>query len=145
MLNKIKALLIKYRELIVYVIFGGLTTVVDFVVYWLLTRLASMDEVPANIIGIAAAIIFAFIVNKRYVFADKTSDFLGILKLFVSFASMRVLSGFFQTFALWLFSTKLRLYDMAVKVVAAVVVVILNYIFSKLVIFKKPRDKGGKA
>lgn len=141
MIEKIKALFIKYRELITYVIFGGLTTLVDFGVYWIFTRPLPIGKIPAQIAGVAAAIIFAFIVNKRYIFLDKKSGFKAVALQFVSFASMRVLSGAFQTFCLWLFSEKLGLYDMAVKVAVAVVVVILNYIFSKLLIFKESPRK----
>lgn len=137
MINKIKALAVKYRELILYIFFGGMTTVVDFVVFWIFTRPIQLEKVPAQIISIAAAIVFAYIVNKKFVFSDKSSSFSGALKQFISFASMRVLSGAFQTFALWLFSDILKLYDMAVKLAAAVIVVILNYIFSKLIIFRK--------
>lgn len=139
---KIRELLTKYRELIVYVICGALTTAVDFSVYLVLTRIFSLGKVPANITGTVAAIIFAFFVNKWLVFLDKKSDLITVVRQFVSFASMRVLSMAFQTFCLWLFAERLGIYDMAIKLVTSVVVVILNYIFSKLMIFKnKNKEK----
>lgn len=137
MTDFIKKYWTKYRELIVYVICGALTTAVDFGVYAVLTRMTDCGEVPAQIASTAAAIVFAFIVNKWIVFRNSDSGGKTLLAQFVSFASMRVVSGAFQTFVLWLFSVKLGLYDMAVKFFAAVIVVILNYAFSKLVIFKK--------
>ena len=136
-MNKLKALFLRYKELILYVFFGGMTTVVDFVVYWLFTRLIPIGTVPAQVVSIAAAIVFAYFVNKIFVFADKSATFGQAIRQFISFASMRVISGVFQTAAMWLFVDVLKLYDMAVKLVVAVVVVILNYIFSKLIIFRK--------
>ena len=136
-MNKGKSLFLRYKELILYVFFGGMTTVVDFVVYWLFTRLIPIGTVPAQILSIAAAIVFAYVVNKVFVFADKCSSTGAVIRQFISFASMRVISGVFQTAAMWLFVDVLTFYDMAVKLIVAVVVVILNYIFSKLIIFRK--------
>ena len=127
----------KYRELILYVVCGGLTTAVDFGLYWFLTRPVDVGEVPAQCAGVAAAIVFAYIVNKRWVFLDGQRGLCKIAAQFASFASMRLISGAFQVFCVWLFVEKLGLYDMAVKAVAAVVVVLANYVFSKLIIFKK--------
>ncbi len=135
--NTIRRLCTKYRELIIYGIFGVLTTGVDFGVYWLLTRLAEVDTLPAQIAAITAAIIFAFITNKKWVFKDKRVGLREIASQFASFASMRVLSGAFQTFCVWLFCDIMGLYDMAVKAVVAIVVILANYVFSKLIIFKK--------
>ena len=136
-MEKIKSLLRKYKELILYVFFGGMTTLVDFVVYWIFTRLVPIGTVPAQVVSIADAIVFAYFVNKIFVFEDKCSSAGEAIRQFLSFASMRVLSGVFQTAALWLFADVLSFYDMAVKLIVAVVVVILNYIFSKLIIFRK--------
>ncbi len=137
MIEKIKGLLVKYRELIVYGIFGVLTTAVDFGVYWVLERVFDASTVVAQGAGVIAAIIFAFVVNKWFVFGDKRKGALEIIKQFASFASMRLISGAFQTVCMWMFVDRLGFYDMAVKAVVAVVVVILNYIFSKLLIFQK--------
>ncbi len=141
-MNKIKALLQKYREQIVYLIFGALTTLVDFGVYWLMERVLHLGTVPSQAIGVAAAILFAYAVNKIWVFRDKATGLRAWMQ-FLSFVSMRLVSGAFQTAAVWLFVDILHLYDLAVKLVVAVAVVILNYIFSKLIIFrKKGTDKN---
>jgi len=137
MIEKIKGLLAKYRELIVYGIFGVLTTAVDFGIYWIFQRKFGFGETAAKAVSVVAAILFAFVVNKLFVFEDKRNGFRDIMTQLVSFASMRLITGAFQTGCIWLFAEKLGFYDMAVNVVSAVVVVILNYIFSKLLIFKK--------
>ncbi len=139
MIKKCIELCKKYRELIIYAICGGATTLVDFAVYFVLTRFCGMEnrETLAQTISVIAAIFFAFVVNKWFVFLDKRVDVKTLLSQFLSFASMRAVSGVIQIGAFWLFSDVLGLYDMAVKLAAAIIVVILNYIFSKLIIFKK--------
>ncbi len=141
MIDKIKVQYKKYRELIVYVFFGGLTTFVDFGVYMLLTDILFLDIVIANSIAWAAAVLFAFAVNKTIVFNDKRGALKIVLAQFVSFAGMRAVSGGLSTFFLWFFSELYGFNDLAVKAFIAATVIILNYIFSKLFIFKKTKSK----
>lgn len=141
MIDKIKALYKKYRELIVYVFFGGLTTLVDFGAYILLTDILFLDIVTANIIAWAAAVLFAFAVNKTIVFNDKRGSLVIVLSQFVSFTGMRALSGGLSTFFLWLFAELYGFDDLIVKGFIAAAVIILNYIFSKLFIFKNTKSK----
>jgi putative flippase GtrA len=141
MIDKVKALYKKYRELIVYVFFGGLTTLVDFGVYMLLTDILFLDIVVANIIAWVAAVLFAFAVNKTIVFADKRGTFRVVLSQFVSFTGMRAVSGGLSTFFLWLFAELYGFNDLIVKAFVAIAVIILNYIFSKLFIFKNAKSK----
>ncbi|MDD4773043.1 MAG: GtrA family protein [Eubacteriales bacterium] len=136
MTDKIKAIYIKYRELIAYVFCGGLTTLMDFGVYMLLTDYLFLDVVPSNIIAWAAAVLFAFTVNKIFVFEDRCAAPMIILTQFISFASMRAASGGFSTFVLWLFTERYGFNDICIKALTSIAVIILNYIFSKLIIFK---------
>lgn len=137
MIDEIKVLYQKYRELIVYVFFGGLTTLVDFGVYALMTRVLFLDIVPANIIAWAVAVIFAYATNKTIVFGDRRNSFKTVTAQFVSFTGMRAASGGLSTLLLWMFAGLYGFNDMIVKAAVAVLVIILNYIFSKLFIFKK--------
>lgn len=136
-MEKMMALYKKYREMIVYVFFGGLTTLVDFGVYLLLTDIFYTDVVASNIIAWAAAVIFAFVVNKVIVFDDRRRTFFIVISQFASFAGMRAASGGLSTFILWFFTEIYGFNDVAVKAMTAVAVIVLNYIFSKLFIFKK--------
>ena len=141
MIHKVKVLYKKYRELIVYVFFGGLTTLVDYGVYMLLTDILFLDIVTANIIAWAAAVLFAFAVNKSIVFSDKRGSLKIILTQFVSFTGIRAVSGGLSTFLLWLFAELYGFNDLIVKAFIAAAVIILNYIFSKLFIFKNAKSK----
>ncbi len=152
-MNKIKELIVKYKELIVYVIFGGLTTVVNLVVFaafgWILG-----DEryLISNAIAWFAAVVFAYITNKIWVFESKSWEAKVLLKEIPSFFAARVFSFFLEEAGLYLFVDLLSFNEISLglfgfeiggeliaKVILAVVVVIVNYVFSKLVIFKKKK------
>ena len=152
-MKKIKELILKYKELIVYVIFGGLTTVVNLVVFTL-SGMALGDEryLVSNVIAWFAAVIFAYITNKLWVFESKSWSIKVLLKEIPSFFAARVLSFLIEEFGLYVFvdflsfneiSLKILSFEIGgeliAKVILAVIVVILNYVFSKLVIFKKKK------
>lgn len=152
-MKKIKELILKYKELIVYVIFGGLTTVVNLVVFTL-CGFALGDEryLVSNVIAWLAAVIFAYITNKLWVFESKSWSVRVLVKEIPSFFAARVFSFLLEEFGLYVFVDLLSFKDISLKIftleiggeliakaILAVVVVILNYIFSKLVIFKKKK------
>ena len=152
-MKKIKELILKYKELIVYVIFGGLTTVVNLVVFTL-SGMALGDEryLVSNVIAWFAAVIFAYITNKLWVFESKSWSIKVLLKEIPSFFAARVLSFLIEEFGLYVFVDLLSFNEISLKILSfeiggeliakailAVIVVILNYVFSKLVIFKKKK------
>jgi len=140
MIEKIKELYAKHKEIIVYVIFGVLTTAVDFATYILLTRLFSMNEDASNVIAQIVAIIFAFFTNKLYVFNDKSMKMRDVLSQFAKFASVRLVTLVLNS-GLFFVMNKVGINDIITKAVVSVIVIILNYIFSKLIVFRKKADK----
>ena len=150
-MEKIKGLLQdkeKMRELIVYVFFGVLTTVVNWVIYTLLTTVLGMTSYPegsasyvlignaANAVAWIVSVLFAFFTNKRYVFKSEKTRENGAWKEFGLFVSARVLS--YLLFDLGLYTLCLFFLPHQVdKILMNVLVVIFNYLASKLVIFKK--------
>lgn len=136
-MRKLYDLLKTYRELVSYLVFGGLTTLVNFLCYFILEGPGGIHYVGANIIAWFIAMLFAFVTNRLFVFQMKDHRIKTVLREFISFGSMRVLSGALETGILFFFVDKMGFSDAPVKVAAAVMVVILNYIFSKLLIFKK--------
>lgn len=140
MIQKIKELYAKHKEIIVYVIFGALTTAVDFATYILLTRLFSVNEDVANVIAQIVAIIFAFFTNKLYVFNDKSMKLRVVLSQFAKFASVRLVTLVLNS-GLFFVMNKMGINDIITKAVVSVIVIILNYIFSKLIVFRKKADK----
>ncbi|HZK22411.1 MAG TPA: GtrA family protein [Oscillospiraceae bacterium] len=147
MINKVKSLVKKYREIIVYLVFGVLTTAVNWLVYSVLVKYFCLSINLSNTIAWFAAVIFAFITNKIWVFGSRKSNFKVLLKEFWLFFAARILSGVFEIgglnlavrlgFDQTLFGVKAFL----PKIIISFVVVILNYIFSKLIVFKKEKGK----
>ena len=140
MIEKVKNLVKKVlsdKEMIRYLIIGVLTTVVNYVAYWVCTRLGGADELTANWIAWVAAVAFAYVTNKLYVFESHTSSMKALLIEMFNFVLARVVSLFADQAIIWLMVKKMGLYDMFCKLVSNVVVIAMNYVFSKLVIFKK--------
>ncbi|MBE6772969.1 MAG: GtrA family protein [Ruminococcaceae bacterium] len=150
-MTKIKELIIKYKELIIYVIFGGLTTVVNLVVFTLFGMLLGDERyLITNAIAWFAAVVFAYITNKIWVFESKSWSGKVLLKEIPSFFAARVFSFVLEEAGLFLFVDILSFNEISIKilsfeiggeliakVILAVVVVVVNYVLSKLVIFKK--------
>ena len=134
------------KEVISYLIFGVLTTLVNFVCFRLLKTAFSGFAIAANSTALLmiinslawlAAVIFAYITNKLYVFKSKIWKFNVIFKEILSFGAARVLSLLFENLFLLLTVQVLHIMEMPAKIIASVFVVIINYIASKLFIFKK--------
>ncbi|MBQ7968767.1 MAG: GtrA family protein [Clostridia bacterium] len=126
----------RVREIIVYGIFGVLATVVDFGSYIIMTRLFSIDEHLSNVLAQFLAIIFAFFTNKLFVFKDKDLKWKTLSVQLVKFVSLRLVTLALNSILFSFMVEKFHINDILSKIVVAVVVVILNYIFSKLIIFK---------
>lgn len=135
----------KYEEIIKYLLFGVLTTIFNFVTYYVLVFLCGTEEgivgIVCNVIATIASILFAYITNRRFVFNSKSNGKKEIFKEMFSFFSCRAFS-FFIDFLIYLIGcTIMKLPSFIVKMVSQVVVTILNYIFSKLIVFKN-KEKG---
>jgi putative cell wall teichoic acid glycosylation protein gtcA len=138
-MKKIKELYLKYKELINYLIFGVLTTVVSLGTYYILvlTILDANNPIElqiANIIAWITCVTFAYITNKKYVFAPTNKS---IIKEMIEFYSSRLLSLFIDMGLMFLLVSTLHFNDKIVKIIIQIIIIILNYILSKLIIFKK--------
>lgn len=137
-MKKIKELYREYKEIINYLIFGGLTTIVSFITYYVVARVIGVDEVISNIIAWFCAVLFAYITNKLFVFDSKTETIIETLKEVISFFLARIVSGVFCDVGMFAVMVKVfSINDIFAKIVTQIIVVIVNYVFSKLIIFKK--------
>lgn len=138
---ELKPLIKKHRETINYIIFGVATTIVNYLVYILFTRFFHTDETVANIIAWACSVLFAFFTNKRWVFESKTSNIKEYLIQLRDFVAARLLSGVIDIFLVWLSVDVLGynegIEDLIAKALSNVVVLILNYLLSKFLVFRK--------
>ena len=139
MINKIKDLYLKYKEIINYLFFGVLTTIVSLATYYLLVLTILNPENAlqlqiANIISWIAAVTFAYITNRKYVFNSKDKN---IIKEMTKFYSSRITTLILDMAFMFIFVTKLNFSDKIIKLIVQVIITILNYILSKLLVFKK--------
>jgi len=128
-----KELLMKYKEIIMYLVFGVLTTVVNIVVYFLSAELLNINYLISNALAWFLSVLFAYITNRKYVFESSSQN---ILKEAVSFFSSRLATGILDMVLMWLFVYFNVVNDVIAKVIVNVIVVVLNYVLSKLVVFK---------
>ena len=135
-MNRIRALFIKHHDIIIYLIFGGLTTLVNFLVYFPLYNWVEMSGTLSNVIAWSVAVIFAFFTNKPFVFKSYDWSSKIVIPEFAKFISCRIGSGLMETAAIWLFDDLLMWNGNGVKIIVSVLVVILNYISSKWLVFK---------
>lgn len=151
----IKKLFLKYKELISYVFFGVLATVVNLVSFKIFDLILGEHlYLITNIISWFITVVFAYFTNKLWVFESKSWEASVVVKELVGFFGARIFSLLVEEAGLWLM---IDLMDMGAlnweiigfnlngnliaKVIMQVIIVILNYVFSKLVIFKKQGKK----
>ena len=127
----------KYKEVILYLFFGVLTTVVSFGSYYVCSEVLHIHYLISNIISWVFAVAFAYVTNRIFVFESKSSDLSSVLREIVTFVNCRLLSGVIDTGVMFLLVSVLFINDLYAKLFTQVIVVVLNYVFSKLIIFKK--------
>ena len=141
MIKKIKKLYNKYKEIVNYLIIGVLTTIVSLVSFYLIrifvfTSDSQIDIQLANVISWILAVLFAFVTNKKYVFESKSTGYQKFLEMIKFYVSRLTTLGV-EMFVMWLLTSPLKVDDMISKIIVQFIIVILNYVFSKLFVFKK--------
>lgn len=145
MIDKILKLYTKYKEVILYLVFGVSTTVVNWLIYIGVVK-ASNTVVAANAAAWVGAVTFAYITNKIFVFESKSTKLKDVIKEAVSFFIARVCSGVFEVFgpgilmSIGLTQEIFGIKGFAAKMAISVIVVIMNYVLSKLFVFKKKKE-----
>lgn len=126
-----------YKQGILYLIFGGLTTAVNIAVYYLLFNWLSLENVPSTVIAWVASVLFAFVTNKNFVFESKEKGFKNIFRQITAFFGCRLLTGVMDVAIMWVAVDLLEWNSLVWKIISNVLVIVLNYFASKLLIFKK--------
>jgi len=137
LIKKFKPFYEKRRDIVLYIFFGGLTTVVSFFTFWLFADGFSLDVFIANTISWVLAVAFAFFTNRIWVFEAPTTNKKDFLVQLILFYGGRLLSFAFEMAVLFIFIKQLGLNKLIVKLLATIIVLILNYIISKVIVFRK--------
>lgn len=136
----------KHREGFDYLIWGGIAFVLSMVLFWLFATVMGWNEVFANNVDWVICVIFTFITNKLFVFRSKAGSIKGLCREFVSFVLARVFTLVLEDIVIFvgcrLMGYNSGLGQMVVKLIAQFVVIVTNYILSKLIVFKKPKAES---
>ena len=143
-MNNIIELYKKYQEIINYLIVGVLTTIVSIVTYFLFSLVLDIDNnilfILANVLSWICAVVFAYITNKKFVFNAKTSNKKEEIKVFSMFVSSRITTLLIELAILFITVKVMLINDKIAKVIAQFIVIVLNYVLSKLFVFKKKNN-----
>lgn len=139
-MKKIWALYKKYEELVNYLVVGVMTTVISWTAYAICKLIMNVDN--AIIMQIAvflrwfAGLVFSYFMSRKFVFKSKNPK---ILKEAIDFTTSRIVTLFLDMFVMWLLPTIFKVDDWISTFISAVLVVIMNYIFSKFIVFNKKK------
>lgn len=135
MIERIRKYINQYYDVLSYLFFGGLTTLVNFLVYFPLYNWLQLSAVFSNVIAWAVAVAFAFLTNKPFVFKSYDWSRKVVIPELSKFVGCRIGSGFLETVLIWLLVDLLSWNGNWMKIAISVLVVILNYAASKWFVF----------
>lgn len=137
MIQKLRSLLVKYWDILTYLVFGVLTTVVNYAVYLPVYNFCGISAAVSNMIAWVVAVAFAFLTNKPFVFHSHDWSEQTVLPELTKFVSCRIASGALETVILFLSVDCMNWNGNIWKLVTQVLVIIINYVGSKLLVFRK--------
>ena len=138
-------------EIFLYLYFGFLTTVINNVLFYAFNEKILVENfsfstntriIIAQVISFIAAVLFAYITNKFFVFKSHIFDIKGLMREIFQFFGARVITFFIETVGILVLVNYIHADDMISKVIMSVICIIINYIVSKLIIFKDKRDEN---
>lgn len=127
----------KYQQPILYLFFGVCTTAVNIITYYISAHIFFLSVVLSTCLAWVISVIFAYITNKWWVFESKSLRLKAVIQEFLSFTGCRLFTGTCDLLIMFIFVDCWGVNDLIVKIASNVLVVISNYIFSKLIIFKR--------
>lgn len=139
MVEKIFNIYKQFKEQILYIVFGVLTTAINIVSFFALTRVIGLGLISSNIIAWILSVLFAFVTNKIYVFGSRNYTVPVVLRELIDFTVSRGATGLLDLGLMYLFVSVIGIEDMISKIVINIIVIILNYILSKVYVFKEKK------
>ncbi|MBE6974195.1 MAG: GtrA family protein [Ruminococcaceae bacterium] len=137
MVEKVKNLIHKYYDVLAYLFFGGLTTLVNYVVYLPCYNLLHLSAAVSNVIAWVVAVAFAYLTNKPFVFKSHDWSWQVVGPELTKFVGCRIGSGVLETLIIAVTVDLLHWNGNIMKLLVSILVVILNYFGSKLLVFRK--------
>lgn len=132
----LKDMLVKYRSFNLYAFFGVCTTLVNIIVYYVCSYVLNLSTIISTAISWFLAVLFAYVTNRKWVFESHVSNTKEVTKEITSFFSCRLLTGLLDIGIMYICVDILNWNDMIIKMTSNILVIVLNYVASKLIIFK---------
>ncbi len=140
-MDKIIKIYKKYKGIINYLFFGVCTTLVNIVTYYIFSHILKASVIGSTIIAWILAVLFAYVTNRKWVFNSNAKVIKEVINELIAFFACRLLTGFLDIILMWIFVEKLLFNDILIKILSNLIVIILNYIFSKVLIFTNNKKK----
>jgi len=137
MIAKLRALIEKYWDILSYLFFGGLTTVVNYLVYFPCYYWLEISATVSNVIAWIVAVAFAYVTNKPFVFRSHDWRWRTVGPELTKFVGCRIGSGLLETAIIFLTVDMLSWNGIVWKIITSILVVLLNYVASKLLVFRQ--------
>lgn len=131
----------KYEEAISYLFWGGVAFFLSMILFWLFADVWGWNSVLANTLDWVICVLFTYVTNRIFVFKSKTKGFKAIWKEFVSFVAARLFTLLLEDLIIFVLDSCMGMNSMLVKLIGQVVVIVTNYILSKLWIFKGKKEE----
>ena len=120
-----------------YLFFGVCTTLVNIAAYRICSYGIHLSITASTVIAWIVSVLFAYVTNRKWVFESKAADPGAIIRELISFFAARLSTGLLDLAIMYVFAEKMQINDMAVKIVSNVIVIVLNYVLSKLIVFRE--------
>ena len=130
----------EHRERMRYLVFGLLTTLLNLLIFTICVRIIKIPVLISTIISWIIAVLFAYVTNKLYVFDSKVIQKKELAIEIISFFNARIITLVIETVFLWVTVIKLGWNEIIMKIIANIIVIVLNFVFSKIYIFKKEKN-----
>ncbi len=131
-----------HKEGMRYLVFGVLSTIINIIVFAICEKILHLSTIISNVIAWIIAVLFAYVTNKLYVFDSKTTKKQELAKEILSFFSARIFTLVIETIFLKIVIDKLGFNEILMKIISNVIVIVLNYVFSKIFIFKEEKNRS---
>lgn len=132
-----KMLFTKYRGIIAYLFFGVCTTAINILIYYLCARQLRLSTGVSTVAAWVLAVLFAYVTNKLYVFQSRSWEKELVIQEIASFFGCRLMTGALDLAIMLICVDLMQLYDVGIKIFSNLLVIVLNYIASKLVVFRR--------
>lgn len=142
-MKSIKSLFEQYKSPILYVLFGACTTLVNWAVFYLCYSVAGIPNIPSTVIAWVLAVAFAFITNKLWVFESRAFDARTLLHEIWTFTAARLATGVLDVAIMAVSVDLLGRNAMLWKLISNIIVIVLNYVLSKRIVFRTGKERKG--